>query len=160
MDYPRKARGLGGSAGGITIGNAITQDPSLFKVAISQVGLNDMIDFEKAPNGPGNVPEFGSVKTAAGFRALLAMSAYDHVVPAPYPATILTTGLRDVRVPTWEVSKMAARLQEATTSGKPVLLRTDLQGHGVVRDAAAEVDEYTDIFTFMLWQLGQPGFAE
>jgi prolyl oligopeptidase len=155
---PAKIAGDAASAGGITIGGAITQHPDLFAVAISHAGVNDMVDYEHAPNGAGNVPEFGSVKTPNGFRDLLAMSAYDHVVPAPYPATILTTGLADVRVPPWEVAKMAARLQAATTSGKPVLLRADEQGHGLVHDAAAQLDEDADVYTFMLWQVGEPGF--
>ncbi len=155
---PAKVAGYGASAGGITIGGAITQHPELYAVAISHAGVNDMVDYENAPNGPGNVPEFGSVKTPDGFRDLLAMSAYDHVAPAAYPATMLTTGFADVRVPPWEVAKMAARLQAATTSGKPVLLRADAQGHGLVRDPAAQIDEDADVFTFMLWQLGEPAF--
>jgi prolyl oligopeptidase len=156
---PSKIAGYGASAGGITIGGAITQHPELYAVAISHAGVNDMVDYENAPNGPGNVPEFGSVKTPTGFRDLLAMSAYDHVAPAAYPATILTTGFADVRVPPWEVAKMDARLQAATTSGKPVLLRADAQGHGLVRDVAAQIDEDADVFTFMLWQFGEPAFA-
>ncbi len=155
---PAMLAGNGGSAGGITIGGAITQHPELFAVAVSEVGFNDMVDYENMPNGPGNVPEFGSVKTPDGFKNLLAMSAYDHVVPAPYPATILTTGLADQRNAPWQVAKMAARLQAATTSGKPILLRADTQGHGLILDASAQVEEYADVWTFMLWQLGEPAF--
>ena len=154
-----KLAGYGMSAGGITIGGAVTQHPDLFAVAISQVGFSDMVDLENMPNGPGNVPEFGSVKTPDGFRDLFAMSAYDHVVAAPYPAMILTTGLSDLRTAPWQVAEMAARLQAATTSGKPVLLRADTQGHGMIRVALAQEEEYADVFTFMLWQLGEPGFA-
>ena len=153
-----KLAGFGGSAGGITIGGAITQHPELFAAAVSQVGFNDMVDYENMPNGPGNVPEFGSVETANGFNDLLAMSAYDHVVPAPYPAVMLTTGLADKRDAPWQVAKMAARLQASTTSGKPVLLRADAQGHGVIVDASADVEEYADVWTFVLWQLGEPTF--
>jgi prolyl oligopeptidase len=86
------------------------------------------------------------------------MSAYDHVVPAPYPATILTTGLSDKRNSPWQVAKMTARLQAFTTSGKPVFLRADTQGHGVILDAPAQLEEYADVWTFMLWQLGEPAF--
>jgi prolyl oligopeptidase len=155
---PAKLAGIGESAGGITIGGAITQQPDLFAVAISQVGFDDMVDYENMPNGPGNVPEFGSVKTAAGFHDLLAMSAYDHVTSAAYPAVILSTGLSDQRDAPWQVAKMAARLQASTTSGKPVLLRADTQGHGLVLDASAQVEQYADVWTFMLWQLGEPAF--
>ncbi len=155
---PGKLAGEGASAGGITIGGAITQHPELFAVAVSEVGFSDMVDYENMPNGPGNVPEFGSVKTEDGFHDLLAMSAYDHVVPAPYPATILTTGLSDKRNSPWQVAKMTARLQAFTTSGKPVFLRADTQGHGVILDAPAQLEEYADVWTFMLWQLGEPAF--
>ncbi len=139
-----KLAGNGGSAGGIAIGGAITQHPELFAAAISEVGFNDMVDLENMPNGPGNVPEFGSVKTRDGFRDLLAMSAYDHIAPARYPATILTTGLADRRTAPWQVAKMAARLAASTTSGKPILLRTDLQGHGLIRDVSAQDEESAD----------------
>jgi prolyl oligopeptidase len=154
-----KLAGIAGSAGGIAIGGAITQHPELFAVAISQVGFNDMVDYEKMPNGPGNVPEFGSVKTAAGFHDLLAMSAYDHVKPAAYPAVILTTGRNYKRDAPWQVAKMAARLQASTTSGKPILLRADAQGHGVIRDVSAQDQENADVYTFMLSQMGEPGFV-
>jgi prolyl oligopeptidase len=155
---PAKLAGIGESAGAITIGGAITQQPDLFAVAISQVGFNDMVDYENMPNGPGNVPEFGSVKTAEGFHDLLAMSAYDHVAAAAYPAMILSTGLSDQRNAPWQVAKMAARLQASTTSGKPILLRADTQGHGLVLDASAQIDQYADVWTFMLWELGEPAF--
>jgi len=154
-----KLAGIGVSAGGITIGGAVTQHPGLFSVAISQVGFSDMVDLENMPNGPGNVPEFGSVTTVDGFHDLLAMSAYDHVTTAPYPAMIFTTGLSDRRTAPWQVAKMAARLQASTTSGRPILLRSDSQGHGMIRVASAQEEEYADVFTFMLWQLGEPGFA-
>ena len=154
-----KLAGDGGSAGGIAIGGAITQHPDFFAAAISEVGFNDMVDLENMPNGPGNVPEFGSVKTRNGFRDLLAMSAYDHITPAPYPATILTTGLADRRTAPWQVAKMAARLAASTTSGKPILLRTDSQGHGVIRAESEQNEESADLDTFILWQLGEPGFS-
>ena len=80
----------------------------------------DMLRFEQTANGPGNVPEFGSVKSEEGFRQLYAMSAYNHVVyGTAYPAILLTTGANDSRVAPWIVAKMAARLQAATSSGKP-----------------------------------------
>jgi prolyl oligopeptidase len=80
-------------------------------------------------------------------------------VPAPYPAVMLTTGLTDRRTAPWQVAKMTARLQASTTSGKPILLRADAQGHGVVRDTSAQDDEFADLDTFVLWQTGEPGFA-
>jgi prolyl oligopeptidase len=77
-----------------------------------------------------------------------------------FAVAVSHAGVNDTvdRVPPWDVAKMAARLQAATTSGKPVLLRADEQGHGLVRDVAPQIDEDADVYTFMLWQLGEPGF--
>ena len=155
-----KLAGVGASAGGITVGNAIVQQPQLFAVAIDEVGMTDMLRFEQTANGPGNVPEFGSVKTEEGFRQLYAMSAYNHVVDGTaYPAILLTTGANDPRVAPWIVAKMAARLQAATSSGKPVLLRVDYGGgHGVDSSIAQFNQEVADEESFELWQMGDPQF--
>jgi prolyl oligopeptidase len=155
-----KLAGVGASAGGITIGNAIVQQPELFAVAVDEVGMTDMLRFERTANGPANVPEFGSVKTPEGFRQLYAMSAYNHVVDSTaYPAVLLTTGANDPRVAPWIVAKMAARLQAATSSGKPVLLRVDYgAGHGVDSSIAQFNQELADEESFELWQMGDPGF--
>ena len=152
-----KLAGVGASAGGITVGNAIVQHPQLFAVAIDEVGMTDMLRFEQTANGPGNVPEFGSVKTEEGFRQLYAMSAYNHVVDGTaYPAILLTTGANDPRVAPWIVAKMAARLQAATSSGKPVLLRVDYGGgHGVDSSIAQFNQEVADEESFELWQMGR-----
>ena len=69
----------GGSAGGITVGGSITQRPELFAAAADLVPASDMLRFETSPNGPPNVPEFGSVKTEDGFKGLYRMSAYQHI---------------------------------------------------------------------------------
>lgn len=131
---PERLAAFGGSAGGITVGRAITERPDLFAAAIIAVGILDAVRFETTPNGPPNVPEFGSVATEEGFRALLAMSALHHVrAGTRYPAVLLTTGLNDPRVASWQPGKMAAALQAATTSGRPVLLRVDeAAGHSPV----------------------------
>ncbi len=81
------------------IGNAIVQRPDLFAVAVISHGLTDMLRYERTPNGPPNVPEFGSVRTEQGFAQLYAMSAYNHVVDGTaYPAVFLSTGANDARV--------------------------------------------------------------
>jgi len=115
---------------------------------------------EFSQNGPPNVPEFGSVKTADGFNGLFEMDAYQHVKEgAKYPAVMLTTGMTDPRVDPWQAAKMAARLQKATTSGKPVLLRVEYQGgHGIGSTRTQRDEEYGDIFAFALWQAGTKGF--
>ena len=94
------------------------------------------------------------------FEALLAMSAYHQVKDStPYPAVLLTTGLNDPRVEPWQPGKMAARLQQATSSGKPVLLRVDFAaGHGRGSTRAQLDEELADIYSFLLWQFGDPQF--
>ena len=158
---PAHLAGMGTSAGGITIGRAITARPGLFGAAIDWVGMSDALRSETTANGLPNVPEFGSVKTKAGFEALYAMSPYAHVKKGTaYPAVLLMTGINDPRVAPWEVDKMAARLQAATTSGKPILLRVDYSsGHNVIGATRTQTeDTFADIFSFLFWQLGQPGF--
>jgi prolyl oligopeptidase len=157
----RHLAGSGTSAGGIVIGGAITQHPELFAAAIDEVGVSDALRSEFSANGPVNIPEFGSVKTPAGFRALYAMDAYQHVENGtPYPAVMLVTGINDPRVSPWELAKFAARLQAATSSGRPILLRVDYDaGHGFLAASRAQSDQLlTDEYSFLLWQLGDPEF--
>jgi prolyl oligopeptidase len=150
----------GGSAGGITVGRAMTERPDLFSAVISQVGVSNTLRAEFSQNGPPNVPEFGSVKTENGFKGLFAMDSYVHVKDGErYPAVLLTTGITDPRVDPWQAAKMAARLQAANASGKPVLLRVDYQaGHGLGSTRAQRDVETADVFAFALWQAGVAGF--
>jgi prolyl oligopeptidase len=156
---PAFLAGQGASAGGIVIGRAITERPDLFGAAIIEVGALDMLRFETTAIGRGNVPEFGSTKTEDGFKALYAMSAYHHVTDGtPYPAVLLTTGMNDPRVDSWEPGKMTARLQAATSSGKPVLLRVDYAGgHGAVTQQQQQ-ESLADEWSLLLWQFGNPDF--
>jgi prolyl oligopeptidase len=88
------------------------------------------------------------------------MSAYHHVKAGTrYPAVMLTAGMNDPRVVSWEPVKMAARLQAATASGKPVLLRVEYKGgHGIGATKTQGQEEFADTFSFLLWQFGMPGF--
>jgi prolyl oligopeptidase len=151
---------FGGSAGGILIGRAITERPDLFGSAIIMVGVLDTLRFETTANGVPNIPEFGSTKTKPGFDALYVMSAYAHVKDlTPYPGVLLLTGINDPRVDPWQPAKMAARLQAATSSGKPILLRVDYGGgHGGGSGEQQTQELMTDLISFDLWQLGVPGF--
>jgi len=150
----------GGSAGGITVGGALTQRPDLFAAILDDVGVSDALRAETSANGPPNVPEFGSVKTEEGFKGLYAMDAYVHVKDGtPYPAVMLTTGVNDPRVDSWEAAKMTARLQAATFSGKPILLRVDFDaGHGFGSGKAQRNELVADELSFALWQFGDPEF--
>jgi prolyl oligopeptidase len=159
---PAHLAGEGTSAGGITIGRAITSQPHLFAAALDVVGVSDALRSEFTPNGPPNIPEFGTVTNEAGFRALYAMDAYQHVVPGTaYPAVMLITGYNDPRVASWELAKFIARLARATTSGRPILLRVDYDaGHGFMAASRQQSEQLlTDEFAFLLWQCGDPAFA-
>ena len=157
---PAHLAGEGTSAGGITIGGAITQRPDLFGAALIRVGDSDSLRSELMTSGPANIPEFGTVKEPDGFKGLFAMDAYQHVKPdTPYPATLLTTGVNDPRVAPWQAAKMAARLQASTNSGKPILLRVDYDaGHGMGSTKTQRDEEQADEVAFLLWQLGVPDF--
>jgi prolyl oligopeptidase len=154
---PSRLAGQGGSAGGILIGRAITTRPDLFAAAIDIVGDSDTLRSEESANGVPNIPEFGSTKTEAGFKALYEMSAYHHVKPSTaYPAVLLETGYNDPRVDPWQMAKMAAQLQASTSSGKPVLLRVEYAGgHGGIGGTEKQRQERTaDEDSFLLWQFG------
>jgi len=157
---PAHLVGQGGSAGGITVGGTLTQRPELFAVILDDVGLSDALRFEVSPNGPPNIPEFGSTTTPDGFKGLYGMSAYAHVKDGtPYPAVLLTTGINDPRVDSWQAAKMTARLQAATSSGKPILLRVDYDaGHGFGSGRNQRDEELADQYSFALWQFGDPKF--
>ena len=147
---------MGGSAGGIFVGRSITERPDLFGAAVDQVPMSDTVRSELSANGPPNIPEFGSVKTEDGFKGLYAMSAYHAIKDGTkYPAVLVTTGFNDPRVDSWQAAKMAVRLQAATTSGKPVLLRIDYDaGHGIGSTKKQGYEERADTFAFLLWQAG------
>ena len=158
---PRHLAGEGTSAGGITIGGAITERPDLFAAALDNVGMSDDLRAELQVNGPANIPEFGTVKDEQGFHHLLSISGYHRVKDqTAYPAVLLTTGINDPRVDPWQMNKMTARLQAATSSGRPVLLRVDYDaGHGGIGATRTQhTNLLTDQYSFLLWQLGDPDF--
>jgi prolyl oligopeptidase len=146
--------GQGGSAGGILIGRAITERPDLFAAAIINVGDLDAIRAETTTNGVPNIQEFGTVTKEDEFHALLAMSSYHHVVDGEkYPAVLLTHGINDPRVDPWMSGKMTARLQAASTSGKPVLFRVNYSaGHGIGSTRDQYLQQMADEMSFLLWQ--------
>ncbi len=157
-----KLAGSGTSAGGVTIGNAIVQHPELWAAALDVVGDTNPVRDEFAEGGPANIPEFGSITNRTGWNALYATDPYVHVKDGvPYPAVLAVTGANDPRVAPWIVAKFAARLQAATSSGKPVLLRVDYDaGHGYLGSSRAQAQSLaTDEMSFLFWQLGDPSFA-
>ncbi len=150
---------MGGSAGGITMGRALTERPDLFAGVIDLVPAANMLRSEFTPNGPPNVPEFGTVKTEAGFRNLFAMDSYQAVRDGvQYPPVLVTTGLTDPRVAPWEPAKFAARLQASGTVA-PVLLRVDDEaGHGIGSTKTQRDEQLADIASFVFWRAGRAGW--
>ena len=147
---------LGGSNGGLLMGAALTQAPSMFRAVVSLVGIYDMMRIELDPNGAFNVTEFGSVKDPAQFKAMLAYSPYQHVRDGVrYPAVFMATGTHDGRVNPAQSRKMIARLQAATASGLPVYLSiSDKAGHGIGSALSVKVDQQSDYMAFLFDQLG------
>ena len=147
----------GGSAGGITVGMALTERPDLFRVVLSEVGDSNALRVEHATDGLANSLEYGTTTNPDGFKALYAVDATQHVRDqTPYPSVLLTTGMNDPRVAPWQPGKMAARLQAAPSSGRPVLLRVDFDaGHGVGSTRAQRDWETTDQLAFFYWQIGK-----
>jgi prolyl oligopeptidase len=153
---PKRLAIMGGSNGGLLMGAALTQRPELFQAVVSFVGIYDMLRFELDPNGAFNVTEFGSVNDLDQFRALYAYSPYHHVDDrAAYPAVLFVAGENDGRVNPAHSRKMAARLQVASGSGRPVLLRTSASsGHGMGTSMNEQIVEETDVYAFLFDQLG------
>lgn len=153
---PNKLAIEGGSNGGLLMGAALTQHPELFAAVVAHVGIYDMLRVELHPNGAFNVTEFGTVKDRQQFEALFAYSPYHHVRNGtPYPAVLFLTGDNDGRVDPMHSRKMTARLQAATSSKKPVLLRYSLNtGHGQGTPLAERIAQEADVFSFLVWQLG------
>jgi prolyl oligopeptidase len=149
----------GGSAGGIFVGRSVTEAPELFAAAIFSVPIMDAVRSEQSANGATNTGEFGTVKDPVEFKALLEMSTYHQIHDGTaYPAVLLVHGMNDPRVDVWHSAKAAARLQQASTSGKPILLRLDAQaGHGVGSTAQQGYALLADKWAFLLWQFGLAG---
>jgi prolyl oligopeptidase len=147
---------MGGSNGGLLVGAALTQQPDLFRAVVCQVPLLDMVRYHRFRIARLWIPEYGSADDADAFRWLYAYSPYHHVKDGtPYPAVLLTTGESDSRVDPLHARKMAARLQAATSSGRPVLLRVEARaGHGQGKPLSKALEEWADIWTFVLAQLG------
>jgi prolyl oligopeptidase len=145
----------GGSNGGLLVGAALTQRPDLFRAVVAHVGIYDMLRVELSPNGAFNVPEFGTVKDAAQFQAMLAYSPYHRVAADArrYPAVLMLTGANDPRVDPMQSRKMVARLQAA---GAPlVLLRTSAaSGHGFGTSLDEQIEEEVDVRAFLFDRLG------
>jgi prolyl oligopeptidase len=152
---PAKLALLGGSNGGLLMGAMITQHPDLMRAVVSAVGIYDMLRVELAPNGAFNVTEFGTVKDPQQFKALYAYSPYHHIVDGTkYPSILMMTGANDGRVAPYHSRKMVARLDEASKSDNPILLRTSSSaGHGIGTALSERIKQLADEYSFLSAQL-------
>jgi prolyl oligopeptidase len=153
---PEKLAVMGESNGGLLMGAFLSQRPDLASAVVSRVGIYDMLRVELDPNGAFNTTEFGSVKNEDQFKALYAYSPYQHVKDgAAYPAVLFPCGENDGRVNPAHSRKMTARLQAATSSDRPILLRTSATtGHGMGSSLKDRVSEQADIYAFLFQELG------
>ena len=151
--------GTGTSAGGILISRAITERPDLFAAAVINVGLGNAMRAEFSSNGPVNTPEFGTVKDKVEAKSLYEMDGMMHVKNGvKYPAVMGVGGWNDPRVVAWQPGKFVAALQNASTSGKPVLMKVNYDNGHFTEDKEITYANFADQYAFMMWQCGHPDF--
>jgi prolyl oligopeptidase len=150
----------GGSNGGLLMGAMITQRPDLFRAVVCSVPLLDMLRYQNFKIARLWIPEYGSAEDAKQFDWLYAYSPYHHVKPGvEYPAILFMTGDTDTRVDPMHAKKMAALMQAEAKNGasreRPILLRIDIKaGHGQGKPVTKQIEESTDMYSFLFWQLG------
>jgi prolyl oligopeptidase len=146
----------GGSNGGLLVGAALTQRPDLFRAVVCRVPLLDMLRYQNFRIAKLWIPEYGTADDPEHFQWLYRYSPYHHVHDGvDYPAVLFTTAESDSRVDPMHAFKMAARLQSASASDHPILLRVESKaGHGAGKPLSKTIDEQTDVWSFLFWQLG------
>jgi prolyl oligopeptidase len=152
---PSKLAAQGGSNGGLLVGAVINQRPDLFRVAIPQVGVMDMLRFHKFTIGWNWIADYGSSDNAEEFKALRAYSPLHNIkAGAKYPATLVTTADHDDRVVPAHSFKYAATLQKGASPDNPVLIRIDTKsGHGA-SNVTKQIEATADIYAFIMFNLG------
>ena len=156
---PQRLAIHGRSNGGLLIGAVTEQRPDLFAAVIPQVGVMDMLRFRDFTVGKGWESDYGSVDNADEFHALLAYSPYHNVKEGvKYPPMLILTGDHDDRVYPAHSFKFAAAMQHADPDGNPILIRIDLRaGHGSGKPTAKLMEEFSDIYAFILHAMGEDG---
>jgi prolyl oligopeptidase len=149
----------GGSNGGLLMGVMITQRPDLFRAVVCQVPLLDMLRYQNFQIAKLWIPEYGSAEDPKQFEWLYAYSPYHHVKPGTvYPAVLFMTADSDTRVDPMHAKKMTAELQADNGGPDPILLRIETKaGHGAGKPINKLVEDWTDIYSFLYWQLGMGG---
>jgi len=148
---------IGGSNGGLLMGAELVQHPEMYRAVVSFVGIYDMLRNEVVTaNAIFNITEYGTVKDAEQFKALYAYSPYQGITDGvAYPAVLFLTGANDPRVSPANSRKFTARLQAASSSEAPVLLRTSSNtGHGIDSSLDEQIEEGADVWAFLFTQLG------
>ncbi|MDR2410458.1 MAG: prolyl oligopeptidase family serine peptidase [Bacteroidales bacterium] len=154
---PEKIAVMGGSNGGLLVGAVINQHPELFKVAIPQVGVMDMLRYHKFTIGWNWSSDYGTSEDSKEmFEYLRAYSPLHNLKKGTvYPATLITTADHDDRVVPAHSFKYAAALQEANEGSNPTLIRIDTKsGHGAGKPMTKIIEEQADIYSFIFWNLG------
>jgi oligopeptidase B len=146
----------GGSAGGLLMGAVTNMRPDLWGGVIGQVPFVDVINTmsdTSLPLTPPEWPEWGNpIEDAEAYDYMYSYSPYDQIGPRAYPAVLATGGLSDPRVTYWEPEKWVARLRPATTSGKPVLLKINMEaGHGGASGRFDYLKEVAHDYAFAIW---------
>jgi prolyl oligopeptidase len=147
----------GGSNGGLLVGAVLTQRPELFKVALPAVGVMDMLRYHKFTAGAGWAYDFGTADDSPEmFNYILKYSPLQNVREGiKYPATFITTGDHDDRVVPAHSFKFAAKMQDKQAGNNPVLIRIETKaGHGAGTPVSKTIEQYADIFSFTLWNMG------
>jgi prolyl oligopeptidase len=150
----------GGSNGGLLMGAMMTQRPDLFRAVVCQVPLLDMLRYQNFQIAKLWIPEYGSAENPEQFKWLYAYSPYHHVkAGTEYPAILFMTADTDTRVDPMHAKKMAAEMQAEAANGKsrtrPILLRIESKaGHGAGKPVTKQIEEFTDVYSFLFWQLG------
>jgi prolyl oligopeptidase len=151
----------GGSNGGLLVGAVINQRPDLFRVALPQVGVMDMLRFQKFSVGAAWVSDYGSSDDETQFRYLFKYSPLHNIqAGTAYPATLITTSDHDDRVVPAHSFKYAATLQDKAAGGAPHLIRIETNsGHGSSNLGKA-LDEAADAYAFVWANMGvAPSFG-
>jgi len=153
---PSKLAIRGGSNGGLLVGACITQHPELFKVAIPQVGVLDMLRYHLFTIGWAWAVEYGRSDKNEDFENLYKYSPLHNLKKgASYPATLITTADHDDRVVPAHSFKFAASLQEMNNNSNPTLIRIESKaGHGAGKPTSKVIEEAADIWSFVMWNLG------
>jgi len=146
----------GASNGGLLVGASITQHPELFGAAVGEVGVMDMLRFDRFTIGWGWTSDYGSASDAEQFRTLLRYSPLHNCASRVYPPTLLTTGDHDDRVVPGHTLKFAATLQAAQEGDAPILLRVDTDaGHGAGKPVGKKIEERADVLAFLDMTIGR-----